>query len=79
MLAFPPGGREETFFAFATTAHAWWVGWIIDASEVAFYLAATAGDAGLVDALMLGLLGCSLWRRGGAIGTGGLEGVVCRL
>jgi hypothetical protein len=68
-LPLPARGREETFFAFPATAHTWWITWIINASEIAFYFAPPAGYAGLVDAFML--YGRGLDRRGCGGGLGG--------
>ena len=54
-LALPPRGREETFFAFAPTANARGIAWVVDASQVAFHFSTAAGNAGLVDTFVLWL------------------------
>lgn len=56
-LALAAGGAEVALLAFAATADTRRIVWVVDGAEVAAHLAAAAGDAGLVDALVLGLLG----------------------
>lgn len=55
-LALAAGGAEITLFAFAAAANTRRVVWVVDGTEVAAYLAAATGNAGLIDAFVLGLL-----------------------
>ena len=52
-LALASGGAEETLLALAAAAHARRIVRVVDAAEVASDFAPAAGDAGLVDALVL--------------------------
>lgn len=54
-LALAARGREETFLALATAAHAWRIAWAVDGSKIALHLSAAAGYAGLIDAFVLRL------------------------
>lgn len=55
-LALTARGTKETLFALSSTAHAGRIVRVVDTAKVASYLTATAGDAGLIDSLMLRVL-----------------------
>lgn len=56
-LSFPASGGEETLLALTAAAHAWRVMRVVNAPQVAPNFAAAAWDTGLVNALVLRILG----------------------
>lgn len=46
VLALSSGSREVALLALPSTTHTWRIGWVINTSQVAFYFAPSAGNAG---------------------------------
>lgn len=65
-LPLPPGSAEEALLTLTPAAHAGRIVGVVDAAKVTSYLAATARDACLIDALML-CVGSGSGSGGGAL------------